>query len=175
MYLLLRIFIFCLPNGILRTKWIEKFHIFAQTGKNFYFCPRKLPADPKLIKFHDNVSVATDVMFINHDVSQKVFNYIKCEKLPKYYGCIEIGNNVFIGAKVIILPNIKVCDNVFIAAGTVVTKSIEESGVYAGVPARKIGEVDKLYNERINNYKYIVQEKQGEELNRLLWDNFNDK
>ncbi len=51
-------------------------------------------------------------MFINHDVSQKVFNNYKADKLPKFYGCIEIGNNVFIGARATILPNVSICDNV---------------------------------------------------------------
>ncbi len=159
MYLLMRLFIYLLPSGVIRTKWIEKFNIFGQTGKNFYFCPRKIPADPKLIKFHDNVAVATDVMFINHDVSQKVFNNYKAEKLPKFYGCIEIGNNVFIGARATILPNVSICDNVFIAAGALVASSITESGIYGGVPARKIGGMDELYETRLNSYKQFVEQK----------------
>ena len=138
MYSLIRLFIFFLPSGKVRTKWIVKFHIFSQVGDNFYFCPRKLPADPKLIKFHNNVSVATDVMFINHDVSQKVFNYCHPEPVPKFYGCIEIGNNVFIGARAIILPNVKICDNVFIAAGAVVARSISESGIWGGYRQKKL-------------------------------------
>lgn len=99
MYLLIRTFISLLPNGIIRTKWIERFHIFRKSGKNFYFCPRKLPADPKLIEFGDNVAVATDVMFINHDVAQKVFNNMYKEELPKYFGCIRIGNNGLLDPK----------------------------------------------------------------------------
>jgi acetyltransferase-like isoleucine patch superfamily enzyme len=48
-----------------------------------------------------------------------------------------IGNNVSIGSNATILP-ISICDNVVIGAGAVVTKSIIESGVYAGNPAKKI-------------------------------------
>lgn len=130
MYLFIRLFIYLLPSGTIRTKWIKRFRIFKETGDNFYFCPRKLPADPKLIKFGNNVAVATDVMFINHDVSQKVFNHMISKTLPKYFGCIQVGNNVFIGARVSILPNVNICDNVFIGAGALVTKSINESGVW---------------------------------------------
>ncbi len=133
--------------------------IFLDKREKFLFCPRKIPADPKLIKFHDNVAVATDVMFINHDVSQKVFNNYKAEKLPKFYGCIEIGNNVFIGARATILPNVSICDNVFIAAGALVASSITESGIYGGVPARKIGGMDELYETRLNSYKQFVEQK----------------
>jgi len=47
----------------------------------------------------------------------------------------KIGDNVSIGSNATILP-VKICDNVVIGAGSVVTKDIKESGVYAGNPAR---------------------------------------
>ena len=173
MYLLIRAFISLLPSGIIRTKWIERFHIFRKSGKNFYFCPRKLPADPKLIEFGDNVAVATDVMFINHDVAQKVFNNMYEEDLPKYFGCIRIGNNVFIGSKVTILPDLEICDNVFIAAGALVTKSITEPGIWGGVPAKRIGDMEQLYKKRLNGYKPIAEGKTEKELFEDLWVNFS--
>ena len=49
----------------------------------------------------------------------------------------EIGNQVSIGSNATILP-VKICDNAIIGAGAVVTKNIEESGIYAGNPARLI-------------------------------------
>lgn len=48
---------------------------------------------------------------------------------------VSIGSNVWISASVIILPGVEICDNVVIGAGAVVSKSIRESGIYAGVPA----------------------------------------
>ncbi len=48
-----------------------------------------------------------------------------------------IGNNVSIGSNTTILP-VKICDRVIIGAGSVVTKDINESGIYAGNPAKKI-------------------------------------
>jgi len=49
----------------------------------------------------------------------------------------SIGNNVSIGTNATILP-VKIVDNVVVGAGSVVTKDILESGVYAGNPATKI-------------------------------------
>ncbi len=46
----------------------------------------------------------------------------------------KIGDNVSIGSNSTILP-VEICNNVVIGAGTVVTKDIKESGVYAGNPA----------------------------------------
>lgn len=47
----------------------------------------------------------------------------------------KIGNHVSIGSNATIMP-VEICDNVVIGAGAVVTKSIDQSGVYAGNPAR---------------------------------------
>ncbi len=49
----------------------------------------------------------------------------------------KIGNNVSIGTNATILP-VKICDNVVVGAGSVVTKDITEPGIYAGNPARKM-------------------------------------
>jgi acetyltransferase-like isoleucine patch superfamily enzyme len=49
----------------------------------------------------------------------------------------KIGNNVAIGSNATILP-VNICDNVVIGAGSVITKDIKKSGVYAGNPAKKI-------------------------------------
>ena len=46
-----------------------------------------------------------------------------------------IGNNVSIGSNATILP-IRICDNVVIGAGSVVTKNITKPGKYAGNPAK---------------------------------------
>ena len=49
----------------------------------------------------------------------------------------HIGNNVSIGSNATIMP-VSICDNVVISAGAVVTKDIKTSGIYAGVPVKKI-------------------------------------
>ena len=53
-------------------------------------------------------------------------------------GRVEIGNNIFIGANVTVKEKIRICDNVTIGAGAVVVENINESGVYVGIPARKV-------------------------------------
>ena len=47
----------------------------------------------------------------------------------------RIGNNVSIGTNATIMPA-TICDRVVVGAGSVVTKSITESGIYVGNPAR---------------------------------------
>lgn len=57
------------------------------------------------------------------------------------YRDIKIGNNVWIGANSIILPGVVVEDNVVIAAGSVVTKSLDSGYIYGGVPAKLIKKI----------------------------------
>jgi acetyltransferase-like isoleucine patch superfamily enzyme len=47
----------------------------------------------------------------------------------------KIGNRVSIGSNATILP-VTICDHAVIGAGSVVTKNITQSGIYAGNPAR---------------------------------------
>lgn len=49
-----------------------------------------------------------------------------------------IGDRVSIGTNATIMP-VTICDDVVVGAGAVVTRAITESGLYAGVPARRIG------------------------------------
>jgi acetyltransferase-like isoleucine patch superfamily enzyme len=51
-----------------------------------------------------------------------------------------IGNRVSIGTNATVMP-VEICDDVVVGAGAVVTRSITEPGLYAGVPARKIGDI----------------------------------
>lgn len=49
----------------------------------------------------------------------------------------HIGDRVSVGTNATILP-VRICDDVVVGAGAVVTSDITEPGIYAGVPARKI-------------------------------------
>ena len=53
-------------------------------------------------------------------------------------GVPTIGNNVFIGARAIIIGPIKIGSNVKIGAGAVVTKDIPDNCTAVGVPAKVI-------------------------------------
>ncbi|MEO8234879.1 MAG: NeuD/PglB/VioB family sugar acetyltransferase [Flavobacterium sp.] len=53
-------------------------------------------------------------------------------------GGAHIGKNVFIGSNAVILPGVKIPDNTVIGAGSVVIRSIKQSGSYFGNPAKKI-------------------------------------
>lgn len=55
---------------------------------------------------------------------------------------VKIGNNVWLGANVTILPDVTIGDNAVIGAGSVVTKDIPANVVAAGNPCRVLREID---------------------------------
>lgn len=55
---------------------------------------------------------------------------------------IRIGNDVWIGGNVTILPGVIIGNNVVVAAGAVVAKNIPDNTLAGGVPAKKIRSLD---------------------------------
>jgi acetyltransferase-like isoleucine patch superfamily enzyme len=62
---------------------------------------------------------------------------------------VRIGNNVWIGAKAIILKGVNIGDNSIIGAGSVVTKNVPNNSIIAGNPAKFIRNT-KGYNRECN-------------------------
>lgn len=87
----------------------------------------------ELVTIGTNCFIGHGVMFIN-DLFEKGSPAKGNKDLWK---STKIGNNVSIGSNATILP-ISICDNVVVGAGSVVTKSINKPGVYAGNPAKKL-------------------------------------
>lgn len=164
--------IYLILDSMKRTKYIVKHNIFKEVGENFFFQPRKIPADPKLIRFHNNVVVTSGVSFITHDVTDFMLNHMNTDHFYKYYsGCIEIMNNVFIGSNSIILPNIRIGNNVIIGSGSVVTKDIPDNSVVAGNPARVISTFDEYIKKRRENDDNLI-EYVDEITENKLWEEF---
>lgn len=66
---------------------------------------------------------------------------------------VVIGNDVWLGARVIIVPGVTIGDGAVVGAGAVVTKDVPPYTVVAGVPARKIGLRDNAITEAENMEK----------------------
>ena len=55
---------------------------------------------------------------------------------------VRIGNDVWIGGNVTILPGVTIGNNVVVAAGAVVTKDIPDNALVGGVPAKLIRNIE---------------------------------
>ena len=87
----------------------------------------------ELVTIKDNCFIGHGVMFVNDKFSSgKPANGDK----SKWQKTL-INSNVYIGSNATILP-VRICSNVIIGAGSVVTKDIITPGKYAGNPAVKL-------------------------------------
>jgi len=86
----------------------------------------------------NDVMMAPEVLIIteNHETSNtSIPMREQGQALPEP---VEIGNDVWIGARTIILPGVNIGDHSVIAAGAVVTKSFPPYSIIGGVPAKLI-------------------------------------
>jgi len=84
----------------------------------------------------DSVTIGADC-FIGHGVMfiNDLFREGGPSKTPAGWLSTDIGDRVSIGSNATILP-VRICNDVVIGAGSVVTRDILLPGVYAGNPAR---------------------------------------
>ena len=125
-------------GSVERARYLKEKNIFASVGENVHFQPRLIPLYPELIKLHNNIMISAGVRLITHDASFVVLNRLDIGRFAERVGCIEIMDNVYIGYNATIMPNVRIGKNVIVGAGALVSKDLESSGVYVGVPAKKI-------------------------------------
>ena len=86
----------------------------------------------------NNCLIASGARFADHDYG------LSLESLMRNQSChsasILLGNNVWIGANVVVLKGVKIESGSVVVAGAVVTKSIPSNEIWRGVPAKKNGE-----------------------------------
>lgn len=118
-------------------------------------------SEPWLITLGKNVHLTEGVRFINHDGGTLLYR----SRVPdlEITKPIIIGDNVYIGDDVIILPGVTIGNNVVIGAGAVVSKNIPDNSVAVGVPARVIKTADeyfaKLQKESLHLGNLVGKEK----------------
>lgn len=85
---------------------------------------------------HVIIGPGTQIITVNHPLSPS--GRRKSLGIAKP---VTIGNDVWIGGSVIIVPGVTIGNNVVIAAGAVVTHDVPDNCLVGGVPARKIKDI----------------------------------
>lgn len=60
---------------------------------------------------------------------------------------VTIGNDVWIGGNVCIMPGVNIGNNVIVAAGAVITKDVPDNCIVGGIPAKKIRDIENDVSE----------------------------
>ena len=107
-------------------------------GENFYANHNLIILDPGKVEFGDNVFIGPNCAFYTpqHPLDSETRN-----KGLEYAFPIKIGNNVWLGGNVVVLPGVSIGDNSVIGAGSVVTKNIPPNVIAAGNPCKVIREI----------------------------------
>ena len=137
-----------LLGGKGKNLWITP-PFFVDYGNNIYFgnnCEVNMNCtflDDNIIRIGDNALIAPNVQIYTAFHPTNAFERFG---IPKEDGSFEfcktqtapvtIGNNVWIGGGVIIMPGVTIGDNVVIGAGSVVTKDIPSDTIAYGNPCK---------------------------------------
>lgn len=129
----------------------QPFHIACgnrlHIGKRFYANFNMTLVNDIDIYIGDNVMFASGVTI---SVTGHPVCYDLRPRCEQFSFPVHIGNNVWIGTNVIILPGVTIGDNAVIGAGSVVTKDIPPNVVALGTPCKVLREI----TDRDREYYY---------------------
>lgn len=120
-----------------------------EIGENFYSNNNCVILDGAKVKFGDNVFIAPNCGFYTagHPADSARRNLGL-----EYAHPITVGNNVWIGGGVQVMPGVTIGNNVVIGGGSVVTHDIPDNVIAVGNPCRVLREIDE--NEINRDYAF---------------------
>ena len=140
-------------RGVLRTiyrRWfrpdplVELRKRGLRTGRNLQMQPG-VKIDKNLcwqITIGNDVTIAPNAYILAHDASTRMhLGYTRIGK-------VDIGDRVFIGAAAIVLPGVRIGNDVVIGAGSVVSQDIPDNVIACGNPARPLTTTDEWIEQK---------------------------
>lgn len=116
-----------------------------EIGENFYSNHNCVILDCAKVVFGDNVFIAPNCCFstAGHPINAEQRN-----QGLEYAYPITVGNDVWIGAGVVVLPGVTIGDNTVIGAGSVVNRDIPSGVIAVGNPCKPIREITEADKEK---------------------------
>lgn len=125
----------------------------VKMGKENFIAGDFWSSEPYLITIGNHCQITRDVKFFTHGGGGAIRR-----QYPNFdcFGKIIIGDYVYIGNNAMVMPGVSIGDNVLVAAGSVVTKSVPSNVVVGGNPAKILCKIED-YVQR--NLKYNTESK----------------
>ncbi|EIE1227921.1 TPA: hypothetical protein ACGVAU_002026 [Vibrio vulnificus] len=148
----------------------------VRIGKNFKGSKSiSFGSEPYLVMIGDDFYSSTGVNFITHDgainvIRNRYGEYAEAD----VFSPIVVGNNVFLGMNVIVLPGSVIEDDVIVGAGSIVKGTLEKGYVYAGVPVKKICSIEQ-YLDKNRDSIYMTKSLNSIEKREFLTKEFREK
>jgi len=127
-------------------------------------------SEPYLVSIGSNCLLSGDIQFLTHDGSLDIFRH----EIPNafIYKPVKVGDNVFIGFRVTIMPGVTIGNNIAIGAGSIVNKDIPDNCIVAGVPAKIIRTYDE-YKQKMIPHLDKINGLNKEEKRQYLLKKYN--
>lgn len=121
-----------------------------EIGENFYTNHNCVILDGAKVIFGDNVFIAPNCIFstAGHPLDADQRN-----QGLEYAYPITVGDNVWIGASVTVLPGVTIGSNTVIGAGSVVNRDIPGGVVAVGNPCRVLRKITEADKEKYGRYE----------------------
>ena len=132
----------CRPDGDEWAIYIRRRGLLHGMGERCSIQTNVTFTDPAYVRLGSNVWL-TGCTLLGHDASAVMLNRAFGLKLDRV-GKIDIRDHVFVGHGSIILPGVTIGPNAIVAAGSVVNRDVPPDSIVAGVPARVVGNIDRL-------------------------------
>ncbi len=119
-------------------------------GENFYANHNLIILDGNRVSFGDNVFIAPSCTFstAGHPLDKERRN-----KGLEYAHPITVGDDVWFGANVTVLPGVKIGSNIVIGAGSLVNKDIPDGSLAFGNPCKVVRKITEKDIENLWEYK----------------------
>ena len=115
-------------------------------GSHNVIASRFWSTEPYLIKIGNHCQLTEGTKIYTHGGA-----LVARDRYPNFdvFGKVVLGDRVYVGSRAIIMPGVTIGDNVLIAAGSVVTKSIPSNVAVAGNPAKYLCSLDEYIERNI--------------------------
>lgn len=120
-------------NFLIEQPFVCDYGYNIKIGENFYANHNLTILDGNKVTFGDNVFVGPNCGFYT---AGHPLDFPTRNQGLEYAKPIEVGDNVWFGGNVVVLPGVKIGSNSVIGAGSVVTKDIPSNVVAVGNPCK---------------------------------------